>query len=606
MPAIEKITDEEIAFMECWFYPPAAAATLFSNFDNLTIFDEKFGYIRNYQLPFMAYDPIIDEQMPGLSEKEKFNLKRGASECYNNSGRRIGKSLIAVKIDILLALLYNDNSQEGITSCDQIHLQNILDPVGDSINFHPIIKMWKHRTKGSPKYVYNGRNGYQLSGINMNVSSSKTAGQQFYGYHLQRLIIEESSTETDVVYDKRKDAISELGVIIRSSGMANFTRHTPAGKSYYNPENRNKILALPQYINSLFDEKEMQERIKEYGGKESFSYQMFVEAQPCEDGLSLFDITRINPFINDKHDLKIFEIKKDQFPYFKNLITVIRPPNADRIFIAGDIGDGVGGSEIVIFSEVESKYNYLYRISLSNIKDDEQTEILNWLIEKLQANVAGLDCGDGTGRSIMRRLEKQHPIDNLVKYAGTSKIGVGFAKDDKGNQVFVDGKPQFHEEFMSEWSVQWLKAMLYEGRILMPQDYKFISQINSVISHVVGTRTVYDCVSSVNGRKDDHVFDAFKVFSIMVWLKHDFNATPKMKSDSGVGTCSWGKKKEVNVTLKEQIKNKQEISCSAEEFRAVRNYIINESTRADFAGDKEKTNYLSKELNRLTKLFTTQ
>ena len=604
MPAIEKITDSELEFIQTWFYPEALTECLFSNLDNLTVFNETFSHVRIYQLPFIGYDAFIDAEMLNLSKKEKFDLKRAASEMYNYSGRRIGKSLLSAKGDVCLSILYDDNMIVGFTSSDAIHLQNILGPVSDAIRFHPILSMWKQRLTASPKYLIAGRNGFVLTGVNMNISSAKTAGKQFYGYHFEKLFIEEGSFETDVVYDKRKDAISENGVIIRASGMANFTRHTPSGKAYYAPENKNKIIALPQYVNENFTEDELQQRIKEYGGKETFSFKMFVEAEPCEDGLSEFDITRINPFISEKHEIKTFEIKKEQFNYFKSLIVVARPKNADRIFIAGDIGDGVGGSEIGIFSEVGNQYNYLYRISLYNIKDDEQFEIFDWLISRLQANVVGLDCGDGCGRAIMRRLEKKYPIENLVKYAGTAKIGVDFKKNSNGNCVMENGKPVVTEEFMSEWAVQWLKNLLYEGRILMPLDYKFVTQINSVISHLSGTRTIYDCVNSVNGRKDDHVFDMFKVFAIAVWLMKDFNATPKMKSEIGASASSWGRKKEVNTNLKDQVDNRVEITCTTAEWKSVRAYLINASTTADFSNDKEKTAYLSKELNRLQLKFS--
>jgi hypothetical protein len=288
------------------------------------------------------------------------------------------------------------------------------------------------------------------------------------------------------------------------------------------------------------------------------------------------------------------------FQYFKNTIVVERPINADRIIIAADVGDGAGGSEIILLSEVGDKFNYLYRISLYNLKDDEQFEIFDWLIQKTQANIVALDCGDGTGRAIMRRIEKKYPADGLVRYAGMEKIGVDFKKDEKGNLIIENGKPVLLEEFMSEWSIRFLKALLYEGRVNLPQDFKFIKQLNSVVSRIVGSRTVYACLSE----DGDHVIDAWKVAAIAIWLKKDFNATPKLATKMGSGACSWTQKKIVQPKLDEIVNNKQEIECSIEEYKSsVLQYLINFSARVNAQEDKELATYLNKELKRLANKF---
>jgi len=77
-----------------------------------------------------------------------------------------------------------------------------------------------------------------------------------------------------------------------------------------------------------------------------------------------------------------------------------------------------------------------------------------------------------------------------------------------------------------------------------------------------------------------------------------------MKAEIGASASSWGRKKEVNTNLKDQVDNRVEITCTAAEWKSVRAYLINESTTADFSNDKEKTEYLSKELNRLQLKFS--
>lgn len=543
----EKISNEELDFMFAWHYPICLAESLFSDFNSQIQFDEnKFGEVRLYQYPLISSEGFIDFDNfkfdSNLSnneiEKEKFNLHKGAGDIYAFGSRKHGKTLCVEKLDIPISMLYDKGFNCCFATADAIHLGNVLDVVIDTVKFHPILKCWMLHFKGSPKYTLTARNNWSLVSVNMK-TQSRDSGSQFYSQHFKKIWIEEASLETDEVYDKRKDAESELGAVRRFSGMTNITKHSPAGKAFFAPENRNKVCNLPQFINPTFDDKEEESRKIEYGGRDTTAFRVFVLGEVIPDGVSEIDMTRIDPYINKKIDLKIFEIKKDSFSYFKNLIVVERPKNIQRLFIAGDVGDGAGGSEIVILGEIDNIYKYLYRIALYFLKEDEQFEIIDWLIQKLQANVVAIDGGDALGRGLYHRLAKKYPINNLVLYKGAENIGIDWKRNDKNEIVIEKGIPQMLEERQSEWSVRHLKSLLYEGRILMPQDFKFEKQLNYIISRMVGTQTVYACASP----DGDHVWDAFKVFSIAQWLKADFNATPKLSQEWGTGACSWEKEK---------------------------------------------------------------
>lgn len=597
----EKINEKELLFMQNWHTPVCMTESMFSCLDNLSEFKDTLSDLRMYQYPMLSSEPFIDFEVPGLSPKERFELRKGAGDLYNYGGRKFGKSLITEKIDICLSMLQDANCWCGFSSADAIHLQDILDVVTRAISFHPILHMYKRRFRASPKYELEAKNGWLLQGINMNVAS-KDAGRQWFGKHVRKLWIEEASLETDKAYDKRKDSLSELGAVLRISGMTNFTRFTPAGKSFYDPENRNKIMNLPQSVNPTFDDKEDKNRQKEYGGQDSLNYRIFVDGEVCEDGISEFDIARIEPYINSKVELKVFEIKKEAFSYFKNIVVVERPKNVERIFIASDIGDGAGGSELVVLGEIGNKYHYLYRIALYSLKDDEQFEVFDWLIQKLQANIIGLDCGDGTGRAIYRRLEKKYPKTSLVYYSGAEKIGVDWKKDDNGKVLLENGKPIPLDEFMSEWSVRHLKALLYEGRILMPTDFKLEKQINSVIARTVGSRTIYACVSE----DGDHVFDAMKVFSICVWLKKDFNSTPKLSVESGLGVSSWSRSIKIVIDknkYRAMFEKREELQISKEDYNnGLRQFLLNETVKYSLENQPETLKYIQNQIQRLDKL----
>jgi hypothetical protein len=223
---------------------------------------------------------------------------------------------------------------------------------------------------------------------------------------------------------------------------------------------------------------------------------------------------RVRKNYNQKKQIKHKELSKEQFGNFENIIIVEKPSNSERLFVCADIGEAV--TEIVILSEVNQKYQYLYNITLYNLSDKEQFKIFKYIGEVTSANLIGLDTTDGMGRAIFRSLEEVFPRENLCWVAFNEKISVEIEKDDKGNIILKDGKPVWKEEYVDSWSVKRLRDLLYEeGRVDLPIDYKFDSQLNSVISTQSGNRTLYECISS-----EDHLFAAFRVFGITEWINY--------------------------------------------------------------------------------------
>jgi len=534
---LEKITQEELDFMQCWYNPLCLTECLFHNFDDLGSFDpEKLGEVRLYQIPFLSYEAIIDIDIDDLTDKEKFKLRKNVGDIYNLGGRLYGKSLITLKIDISLSGLYDDNLWGAFYSIDEKRLRGILDDVKTAFEYHPIFKAWGIHCSFKPEIKFYGRkNKWKLQGVNMTLKG-KSPGEQFYQLHVSKLWGDEVSFETEEVFKKRQDSVSELGAIIRLAGMTNFTTHSPIGRIFNDLANKIKIINYPQYVNPKWDEKTKQERLKEYGG-ETINYRIFVKGEIVPDGISEFDMQRIRQFYNEE-EIKRFELNKESYHNFRNLIVIDRPKNADRIFICADIGESAG-TDIIILSETKDKYKYLYNIVLYNLTHDEQLEVFKYLIEKLKANIIGVDCGDGTGRAIARELELIYPKENIVKYAGREKIEVDFEKDEKGNIIFQKGLPVYKQEYMSEWSITRLKQLFYEGRCLFPTDYKFDRQLEKVISIRTDMRTKYECIYEGG----DHLFSAWRVFAIAQWLKKDFNQTkPIVRKTPGIGVVNWDKK----------------------------------------------------------------
>ncbi len=513
---LEEITEEELEYEECLHTPRCVLESYFHNFDNLGEFDnEKFGEIRPYQLSMLSYESFVDtEGMKGFTKKERFGLRKNVGDIIGFGARLYGKTLVNLKLDIMVAAIHCAGEQAGFTSESSEKIQTVLEDVRQGLEDHPFYKVYKVRATTARGFRIRLNNGFRVIGINMDVKSKK-AGKQFYGKHYKRLYIEEGSLETEQVFKQRKDSVAELGCVVRNAGMTNFVEHSPAGKQYYDPVNYMKVCRYPQYVNSLqWDEEEKRSKILDFNGEDSFDFRVFVGAEILRDGINEMDMERVT--YKDRTTHKIFELKKEDYPNFRQKIVVERPKNASSLWINADVGDGHGGSEIIIHSKVGNHFVYLYNIRLWDWTDEEQEDLMKWLGDKLGVNVFGVDCGDGTGRAIFRTLEKHFGKEIVVRYAGNDKVIVDYEKKEDGELVRVNGKPVPIEEVMASWSFKTLRKMLYDQKITMGIDYKFHKQLENVISirSQDGTRRRYMC-----SLEDDHLFDAYRVFANSYWQK---------------------------------------------------------------------------------------
>jgi hypothetical protein len=303
--------------------------------------------------------------------------------------------------------------------------------------------------------------------------------------------------------------------------MTNFTKYSPAGRNFFDFGKRELVCNLPQYINPKWDLKEKEKAIKEYGGEQSSGYRVFVKGEVVEEGIAVFDMERVRKqYLFDKQ-VKVFEINKNTYPLFKDLLVLERPINANSVYVCADIGE-TAPTEIIIIYEVNGIYYYTYEIIAYRLDDKQQFELIKYVTQLVHANVLSIDCTDGTGRAIFRSLGEVFPKENLVFCSFNEKVGVDFDRDDKGRVIFDMGKPKLKEEYVSEWSIRRLKTLFYEGKLFVPSDHKLDKQLNSVIATTSGQRTAYSVVS-----EEDHLFSAFRVFAVAHWYQ-EFNLLKPM------------------------------------------------------------------------------
>jgi hypothetical protein len=512
---LEKISEEELDFMEEFYNPIALTECAFSNLDNLVRFDDTLAEVRMGQFPMFSYEYMLDYD-PKLSSKENFIKREGSGTIYCYGGRRFGKTLIVEQVDILISMFLLEGEHVGFSSLDALHIRGIVEKIIQVLRTHSIFKILNAQINRSPNYRITLNTGYLFESVNMNIAG-QTPGSGFFQKHFNRLYIEEGSFETDEVYNKRIDSVAEDGCIFRVAGMTNFTKYSPAGRTFFDFSKRTQICNLPQFINPKWDFKEKEKMIKENGGELSAGYRVFVKGEVVEEGIAVFDMERVRSCYNYEKQVKTFEINKDNFNFFKDILILERPKNAEKVFICADIGESAP-TEIIVIYEVNRVYYYNYNIVAYRLDDRQQTTLISYITDLVQGNVIGLDTTDGTGRAIFRALSEKYPKENLVFCSFNEKVGVDFERDPNTNRVvFEMGKPKLKEEYVSEWTVRRLKTLFYESKLSIPSDHKLDVQVNSVIATNSGIRTVYTVVSA-----EDHLFSAFRVFALAEWY-HAFS-----------------------------------------------------------------------------------
>jgi hypothetical protein len=394
------------------------------------------------------------------------------------------------------------------------------------LNCHPL---------RSPAFKLNFKDGILLESVNMNIAS-KNPGGQFFGKHVDRHGMEESSYLTKEVSHKMLMAQAESGCINRFSGMTTFTKTSPIGEIFFDLENKKKIINLPSYINPTWNDKKEADAIKEFGGKDSPGYQVQIDGKVIEGAESVFDIQRIRQtYIMDKKglgiDIKAFEINKDSFFRYKEIVIVEKPINAESLGIYADIGEGGAPSEYIIISQTNKIYKYIYRITTFQLSPEEEKEFIRYLIGILQPNIIGLDNTSGVGKALVSDLRKDYP-DNIIPVSFNENIDIEYEKD-KNNQYVKgkDGSYIFKQANVVDWSIQCLKDIFYSKKIQMYEDIKFDTQINNVIVGKTKQGKVLYGYKTAN-----HLFQAFQVFSICHWLTEFKDIKPIIKRKPGLGS----------------------------------------------------------------------
>jgi hypothetical protein len=305
-------------------------------------------------------------------------------------------------------------------------------------------------------------------------------------------------------------------MVERLTGMANFKKQSPIGRKFFDLKNENIVINIPSYANETWDEEKDDAATKEFGGKQSPGYRTQILGQVVDDGDSVYDIERVRECYKRDKDgdpilIKGFEINRTNFYRFKEVLVLDRPSNAESVWICLDKGEGAAPTEIIVLFKVGDVYKYEYNITDFKLSPDEDDEVVEYIIEVLKANIVGIDTTSGGGKAMFSHLAKKYP-ENIIGVSFNEKIAIDFERNDQNEIVRgVDGKPKYKEEFIVDWSIQRLKHLFYNNKILALYDMKLDTQFDSIFVMKSGQRTVY------GSKMANHLHQAFQVFAIVHW-----------------------------------------------------------------------------------------
>lgn len=530
------LSEKEIEFLEFFYDPTAMTECLIP--DNEVPFhnwpDCKNITIRDYQFAMQNYSYMFAND-PKLSDYENVRIKKGAGDLYSIGSRNTGKSYYT-KIDIILSYIYGIG-QACLASFDFKHLNKIASEIAEHIESHKFLKIFFLKdTKQSTVKRKDGidvltQHGFQLKSVNEKVGTDE-AGFGFWGLHYNTLWYEEASEMSKEGTEKRVDAGNILGYIERLSGIPNFCTGSPLTKIFSDPKKKNWIWRLPQFIMSSWCEEIHQKRIAEYNGENSAAFKLNVEAEILEGAYGLIDMDRFRNASckNVNRPIKYFEVGKETFNDFENLVIVERLPGTKQVYIDADVGYGSAPTEITIIFYDGQKYKYYYNISLFRLLIKEQAKIFKYIYARVGGAFISADSTCGNGELIDELYSLGVPQEHLLKVKFTENLDVDFERDNN-NYVLTDnnGNPIMKTVNTEEWSFREMERMFYNGEMEIPNDPKLITQVTNIIAKSSKGKMMYD------NKGENHLVQAIQCFMI----NRFYNEFKTLKNDTRPQIC-WG------------------------------------------------------------------
>jgi len=502
--------------------------------------EDHWGNIRTYQIPMLPWDHLLPSRVP-IDRARRANYhgidRKSLGDISVFGGRGMSKSF-GFSHDVTQTAIVRGGEISLPTCRDEGHLQQRVEGVFNYAEKHPLISMFVESKRGTapyPRIVW--VTGHETNFV---FESTNGEGENYLGHHVHRIYIDEYQLTSQKALKRLHDAVvPDTGAVIRTFGVSDGRRDTPAHDVRNDPKEAKKVYQLPQYLRESWTPLTKQAAIKSYHGDETLEYVTNVGAEEGEPTSGVWNMTDIRACVeivpadlkdtkkavSEKRkivcpivvitgeELKTKELSDIEFPKVREL--------EKTVVLSMDVGKSEHPSVIGIWGideDTEKAVNDLGRyiprqwgkVVLWRVGYIDQAQIALRMIRRYGASKFGIDKTGADGDAVVENMRKFNEADNLefelIPFDSRKTLEVEVARiseDDKGVKK-VGAKYFVTERLMRRFSERFIH-ILYD----QIAELEFETEVSKVSSGVNQM--------SYAGPQGDHTIDTMRILEFILY-----------------------------------------------------------------------------------------
>lgn len=270
-----------------------------------------------------------------------------------------------------------------------------------------------------------------------------------------------------------------------------------------------KVYRFARMFRPDWDEQLKKEKIEEYGSEDSIDYRRNIYGETVEEIASVFP-----------KRLLVSRTYPENSPFFKTYLNVdfraeSEPPESiiitndlsqhklENVYIAIDIGWIHAPTSVCVIGEKNGVYFLLKVFNFYRYNHPDLVKILkSQFFDEFKPALVAVDATSG-GVTMFQNISKAHH----------TVVGIDFRKKVTINNQDVS---------LNDFSVQVVKSLLEEFRLILPFDYELLQDWSSIAAKKAHKNSTLEFVYT----KGVHTFDAVRVFAAAMILRSEIFSEP--------------------------------------------------------------------------------
>ncbi len=439
------------------------------------------------------------------------------------ASRSAGKT-VTLRSKIIWALCMNVYGKEPIlfTAPNQYHLDPVWEAISSLFKTNKILKNFivsVHRSINVQKHMITTKFGNHLV---CRIAGEGRGGKNIIGLHVGAIYLDEAGYYPWDTFQELQPVLNKEKL---TPGSQLLVAGTPSGERdknvlfFADTSDDYSHHRMNAFMNPFYTEKDHENDIKQYGGKDTPEYIHFVLGEHGSPSYSLFDRTNMVisnypvykltiDFRNKEESDKLLEMKRIES------IPNISYSDYNDIVIGVDLGF-TDPTAIYILKGDGFRYKIHAKIKLVRVPYPRQKEIITELLNRFQPSAVGIDIGS-SGLHFYQEILEYEKLDykkeNIIPVNFSSSLVVGY--DEDGKEI---------KEKVKVLTVNYLQRIVTDGRIIFSTtDPETISDLEKIsYTKTPSGNIIYYMKGSGNRNKqDDHFFSALLCFSYVDFIRN--------------------------------------------------------------------------------------